>query len=233
MSLFKLTIVFACFSLSFGEKARFDNYRVYSIKIQNEKQLEMLQGLENSQDGIVYIESPISIKRPAEMIVPPHKFADISIFFSVFSIENEIKIDNLQRSACSIYIWCSAIVLIWIKIISQINRWRTTKVRDTKYIRMGKVLWFARYLHLAWSNVRTISRCSYKLWFRQFIRKSHNSSCEIIQKAGAYFKWIGFCEQNKCKNGFDIFIIREIQSFSLSQPSMHASGSALRLPHTF
>lgn len=104
MSLFKLTIVFACFSLSFGEKARFDNYRVYSIKIQNEKQLEMLQGLENSQDGIVYIESPISIKRPAEMIVPPHKFADISIFFSVFSIENEIKIDNLQRSACSIYI---------------------------------------------------------------------------------------------------------------------------------
>lgn len=104
MALFELAIFFACFSLSFGEKARFDNYRVYSIKIKDERQLEMLQALENSQDGIVYIEPPISILRPAEIMVPPHKFADISEFFSKFTIENDIKIDNLQRSVRSIQI---------------------------------------------------------------------------------------------------------------------------------
>lgn len=86
------------FVLIFGEKARFDNYRVYSIKIQNENQLEVLQALENSQDGISYIEAPITVKRKAEMIVPPHKFADISDFFGKFEIEHEIKIDDLQRS---------------------------------------------------------------------------------------------------------------------------------------
>lgn len=97
MYLFKF-VLFAFFAQTFGEKARFDNYRVYSINIQNENQLEVLQGLESSQDGISYIEAPITVKRAAEMIVPPHKYADISEFFEKFGIEHEIKIDNLQRS---------------------------------------------------------------------------------------------------------------------------------------
>lgn len=96
----KLVLIFACHLLingENGEKARFDNYRIYSIKIQSEKQLELLQNLENIPDGISYIEAPISIKQNAEMIVPPHKFADMSDFFEKFGIDNAIKIDNIQR----------------------------------------------------------------------------------------------------------------------------------------
>lgn len=97
MFAFKLIVIFACHLLISGEKARFDNYRIYSIKIQNEKQLELLQNLENAPDGISYIEAPVSMKKSAEMIVPPHKFADVSGFFEKFGIENEIKIDNIQQ----------------------------------------------------------------------------------------------------------------------------------------
>lgn len=93
----KLMVIFACHLLISGERARFDNYRIYSIKIRNEKQLELLQNLENAPDGISYIEAPISMKKSAEMIVPPHKFADVTGFFEKFEIENEIKIDNIQR----------------------------------------------------------------------------------------------------------------------------------------
>jgi hypothetical protein len=34
------------------EKARFDNYRVYEILIDNEKQLELMKSIENYPDGV-------------------------------------------------------------------------------------------------------------------------------------------------------------------------------------
>lgn len=99
----KLIVIFACHLLivrmSRGEKARFDNYRVYSVKIANEKQLELLQNLEDAPDGIAYIEAPVSMRQKAEMIVPPHKFAGVNEFFEKFGIESEIKIENIQRWA--------------------------------------------------------------------------------------------------------------------------------------
>lgn len=99
MYTFKLIVIFASHLLIeiSAEKARFDNYRVYSVKIENERQLELLQNLENAPDGISYIEAPISMRQKAEMIVPPHKFADVNDFFEKFGIENEIKIENIQR----------------------------------------------------------------------------------------------------------------------------------------
>lgn len=38
--------------LAASEKARFDNYRVYEILIDNEEQLELLQAIENYPDGV-------------------------------------------------------------------------------------------------------------------------------------------------------------------------------------
>ena len=50
----KLLIVLlgALFAAVFAEKARFDNYRVYKISIENEKQLETLKAIENRSDGV-------------------------------------------------------------------------------------------------------------------------------------------------------------------------------------
>lgn len=97
MKLLTAAIFCVSFLLISGEKARFDNYRVYSLKIKNEKQLEALQDLENFQSGLFYLEAPISIYKTSEIIVPPHKFADITEFFNKFEIENIIRVENLQK----------------------------------------------------------------------------------------------------------------------------------------
>ena len=34
------------------EKARYDNYRVYEILIEDDKQLELMQNIENYPDGV-------------------------------------------------------------------------------------------------------------------------------------------------------------------------------------
>lgn len=45
-------LALACVSSAFAEKARYDNYRVYTVAIQTEKQLETIQSLENNPDGV-------------------------------------------------------------------------------------------------------------------------------------------------------------------------------------
>lgn len=97
MKWFALAIFVVNFILISGEKARFDNYRVYSLKIDNEKQLEALQELEHSPNGLFYLEAPVSIHKNAQIIVPPHKFGDVSEFLDKHEIDNEIRVKNLQK----------------------------------------------------------------------------------------------------------------------------------------
>lgn len=103
MRLLKLVVIFTSFLMTFGEKARFDKYRVYSINIENEKHLEALQELENNQDGLTFIEAPTVIGTDAQIIVPPHKFADISDLFQMYDMKTEIKSNNLQRFVNNIF----------------------------------------------------------------------------------------------------------------------------------
>lgn len=90
-------IIFIVLNFVAGEKARFDNYRVYSIEIKTEEQLQVLQQLENHQDGLLFLTSPIAIPMRVELVVPPHKFADIFELCEKYSIKNEIQIENLQK----------------------------------------------------------------------------------------------------------------------------------------
>lgn len=97
MKSFVVAIFIACFVVAFGEKVRFDNYRVYSVNVTNEKQLKALHELEESSDGTTFLESPTSVGQAAELLVPPHKFADIAELFDAYDIKNHIKTRNLQE----------------------------------------------------------------------------------------------------------------------------------------
>lgn len=97
MKLFVVAIFVACLAVTFGEKIRFDNYRVYSLNVTNENQLKELHELENSSDGTTFLVSPSSVGQNAELLVPPHKFADIAELFKAHDIENHLKIRNLQE----------------------------------------------------------------------------------------------------------------------------------------
>lgn len=97
MKLLILNIFCACFLLISAEKIRFDNYRVYSVKIENEKHLEVLKELENNSNGLMYIEAPVYVHRAAELVVPPHNFSNIEEFFKTNEFKHEIKTNNLQE----------------------------------------------------------------------------------------------------------------------------------------
>lgn len=80
-----------------ADKARYDNYRVYSVSVENEEQLQVLGELEMRPDGTSFLESPIGLNQIADLIVPPHKFADITELFKTYDIKNWLKTKNLQE----------------------------------------------------------------------------------------------------------------------------------------
>lgn len=96
LSKFFIFLAFCCFTLR-AEKARFDNYRVYTINVDTAKQLEILRELEYRQDGISFFEPPTTSHSTAELIVPPHKLADITELFDKYKISAALKIPNLQK----------------------------------------------------------------------------------------------------------------------------------------
>lgn len=97
MKIFVLAILVAGFMVACAEKARFDNYRVYSVYIENEEQLKLLQELELHPDGISFLESPNGVDQTIDIMVPPHKFADITELFETYKIKNWIKTKNVQE----------------------------------------------------------------------------------------------------------------------------------------
>lgn len=97
MKFFTLAIFVASFVAVFGEQARYDNYRVYSIKVENDEQLKALHDLESFRDGVSFMETPHAVGQTAEIIVPPHKLADISDLLETFEMKSHIKTKDMQK----------------------------------------------------------------------------------------------------------------------------------------
>lgn len=77
-------------------RARFDNYRVYSFPVEKEHQLEALQEIEAHPDGLMFLEAPI-LGRTAELLAPPHKLADVQDLFESLNLKAKLKIRNIQE----------------------------------------------------------------------------------------------------------------------------------------
>lgn len=90
-------VIFASLFVVFCEKVRFDNYRIYLVHIENAEQLDVIQKLETNPDGLMFLETPTAVGGFAEILVPPHKFADIKELFDMYKLKNEIRTNNLQR----------------------------------------------------------------------------------------------------------------------------------------
>lgn len=97
MKSFLAAIFVVIFVGAYGEKVRFDNYRVYSVNVENGEQLKVLRELEAYPDGTIFLDYPTVVGQTVDMIVPPHKFADIAETFEAFKFKNHIKTHNLQE----------------------------------------------------------------------------------------------------------------------------------------
>lgn len=90
-------VFFSSIFVIFCEKARFDNYRIYLVHIENEDQLKVIQDLETNSNGLEFLEMPNTIDGVAEILVPPHKFAEINELFQKHNLKNEIRTNDVQR----------------------------------------------------------------------------------------------------------------------------------------
>lgn len=84
------------FDDDFDTKARFDNYRVYSLSVENKNQLEELREIENNPDGLLYLHEPF-LGGKAELLVPPHKVADVHDLFKSLKLKVDLKTRNIQE----------------------------------------------------------------------------------------------------------------------------------------
>lgn len=88
-------LVSAAVLLVSAEKARFDNYRILSVKIANEEQRLFLERLDEASDSVeVLSEAENGI---AEIVVAPHKLADVDEMFERNGIQSEVNHANLQE----------------------------------------------------------------------------------------------------------------------------------------
>ncbi|CRL02092.1 CLUMA_CG015125, isoform A [Clunio marinus] len=80
-----------------AEKARFDNYRLYQVSIENEEQFRLMKEIENHPDGYQFWDFPGEIGKHADLVVPPHKFGEFSELVETFELKSRMVNENLQE----------------------------------------------------------------------------------------------------------------------------------------
>lgn len=76
---------------SLASSARYDNYRVYSVNVENVDQFHQLQSIENEYD---FWRSG-NVGQHADIMVAPHKVDEFETFIA--NLNSSIKVDNVQR----------------------------------------------------------------------------------------------------------------------------------------
>lgn len=104
-------------SVAFAEKARYDNYRVYHVAIENDVQLKALIELSEVSDSVScksekdmvhscnnflptqynFWEAPTATGTTVDLVVPPHQFAHFGEIVEKFNFNAALYINNLQE----------------------------------------------------------------------------------------------------------------------------------------
>lgn len=80
----------------FATKARYDNYKLYSMLLNDEKQAKALADLEQLTEAYDFW-SEISMVRDVDIMVSPHKVGEFEDFLTRFNISFHIKNENIQE----------------------------------------------------------------------------------------------------------------------------------------
>lgn len=92
----QLAFVLLMAASCFAAKARYDNYKLYSMQLQNEGQAKAVVELEQNTDAYDFW-SGASLVRDVDVMVPPHKLAEFEDFLTRFDIQFHIKVENIQK----------------------------------------------------------------------------------------------------------------------------------------
>ncbi|XP_039434693.1 zinc carboxypeptidase-like [Culex pipiens pallens] len=90
-------VLLAATSVALAEKARFDNYRLYRIQIDSVQDLEVLQAIEQLREGYTFWAEPVQLNSHADLVVPPHKFAEFGELVERHGLRAELTVTDLQK----------------------------------------------------------------------------------------------------------------------------------------
>lgn len=92
----KIVILVSWLTVCLCTKVRFDQYRVYSLAVENVQQAMQLQNIESHSMGYDFWKSA-AVGMNAEVMVPPHLLADFEHLAQSLNISYSLKIENVQR----------------------------------------------------------------------------------------------------------------------------------------
>ncbi|XP_075168535.1 zinc carboxypeptidase A 1-like [Haematobia irritans] len=83
-------------ALSTGERARYDNYRLYKTTASSAKELGVLKQLESATDSMMFLDGVHLVNQPINVVVAPHKVPDFLEIMGTNEIEYELLESNFQ-----------------------------------------------------------------------------------------------------------------------------------------
>lgn len=83
-------------TISAEQQARFDNYQVYSLQVENENQLKILRELGSNPNGFEFWRSASHIGRSADIMVAPHQIATFDELVKTINIKSNLMVENVQ-----------------------------------------------------------------------------------------------------------------------------------------
>lgn len=80
-----------------ADKARYDFYRVYTVEVKNQEQLELLHNVEQQDMSYDFWSDVVSVGRSVDVMVPPHKRGEFTAMMDKNGFDYNIKIQNVQE----------------------------------------------------------------------------------------------------------------------------------------
>lgn len=92
-----LLVLAALVAVALAEKSRYDFYRVYTVELHTEKQLELIRMVEEQDQSYDFWNEIEHIGGSVDIMVPPHKRGEFSDLMDKNSFTYKIKIQNVQE----------------------------------------------------------------------------------------------------------------------------------------
>ncbi|XP_059617060.1 zinc carboxypeptidase-like [Phlebotomus argentipes] len=93
----KLVVLSILLALAAADRARFDNYRVYSVSIENQEHLRTLKSVNKGLNGYDFLTEPRIVGSVADIIVAPHLQEDFESLTKDNGLKVELVTADLQK----------------------------------------------------------------------------------------------------------------------------------------
>ncbi|KYN04096.1 PREDICTED: zinc carboxypeptidase-like [Cyphomyrmex costatus] len=95
--MWKIIVLCAVVSLATGQKALYDNYKVFRMIPTTKTQLDILHEMENVYDGFSFWDSPTIVNKHVDLMVAPHKLPEFYEKMTEIGIPYQTHINDVQK----------------------------------------------------------------------------------------------------------------------------------------